>query len=96
MRDDFIITVRLSMSEYEEGGQSFLDCVHIARTLEGHKVDLLNLSDATLEQYWKTVTPNGTAKGVNTELSSKLKKLLNIPIGVIGRIGLVLAGRCLQ
>lgn len=82
---DFVIIVRLSMSEYEPGGQSFLDCIHIARTLEEHGVDMLNLSDATLEQYWKTVTPNGTAKGVNTELASKLRGLINIPIGVIGR-----------
>lgn len=83
---DFPIIVRMSMTEYEPGGQSLLDAIYIARTLRDAGVDLLNLSDASLEMYWRTVTPAGTAKGVNTELSAKLKQAADIPIGVVGRI----------
>lgn len=82
---DFPIIVRLSMSEYEPGGQSLLDAIYIGRKLEAAGVDMLNLSDGTLETYWRTVTPNGTPRGVNTELSAKMKAALNIPIGVNGR-----------
>lgn len=83
---DFLIIVRMSMTEYEPGGQSFLDAVYIARTLQAAGVDMLNLSDSSLEMYWRTVTPGGTAKGVNSELSGKLRQYVDIPIGVVGRI----------
>lgn len=83
--EDFPIIVRMSMTEFEPGGQSMMDAVYIARYLERAGVNLLNLSNGTLETYWKTVTPNGTPRGVNTELSQKLKETVKIPVGVIGR-----------
>lgn len=62
-----------------------LDAIYIARRLEKAGVSLLNLSNGTLETYWKTVTPNGTPRGVNTELSKQIKDAVSIPVGVIGR-----------
>ncbi len=82
---DYPIIVRMSMTEYEPGGQSLLDAIHIARTLRAAGVAMLNLSDATLEMYWRTVTPGGTPKGVNTDLSARLKQVVYMPIGVVGR-----------
>lgn len=82
---DFPIIVRLSMTEFEPGGQSMLDTIYIARTLQKAGVDLLNLSNGTLETYWKTVTPAGTPKGVNTALAGELRAAIDIPVGVIGR-----------
>jgi len=79
------IIVRMSMTEFEPGGQSMLDAIYLARTLEKAGVDLLNLSNGTLETYWKTVTPNGTPRGVNTQLCAQLKQAVHIPVGVIGR-----------
>lgn len=67
------------------GRQSMLDAIYIARRLEKAGVSLLNLSNGTLETYWKTVTPNGTPRGVNTELSKQIKDAVSIPVGVIGR-----------
>jgi len=82
---DFPIIVRLSMTEYEPGGQSLLDAIYIGKKLEAEGVDMLNLSDGTIETYWRTVTPNGTPRGVNTDLSQRMKAALNIPVGVNGR-----------
>lgn len=79
------VIVRMSMTELEPGGQSMLDAIYIARALEKAGVNLLNLSNGTLETYWKTVTPSGTPRGVNTELSAQLKQTVHIPVGVIGR-----------
>ena len=83
--EDYPIIVRMSMTEFEPGGQSMLDAIYIARRLEKAGVSLLNLSNGTLETYWKTVTPNGTPRGVNTELSKQIKDAVSIPVGVIGR-----------
>lgn len=82
---EFPIIVRLSMTEFEPGGQSMLDAIYIARTLQKAGVDMLNLSNGSLETYWKTVTPAGTPKGVNTALAGELRAAINIPVGVIGR-----------
>lgn len=83
--EDYPIIVRMSMTEFEPGGQSLLDGIYIARRLEQAGVSLLNLSNGSLETYWKTVTPNGTPRGVNTELSKQMKEAVHIPVGVIGR-----------
>ncbi len=83
--EDYPIIVRMSMTEFEPGGQSLLDGIYIARCLERAGVNLLNLSNGSLETYWKTVTPNGTPRGVNTELSKQIKEAVHIPVGVIGR-----------
>lgn len=82
---DFPIVVRMSMTEFEPGGQSLLDAIYIARRLERAGVSLLNLSNGSLETYWKTVTPSGTPRGVYTELAQQVKAAVDIPVGVIGR-----------
>ena len=81
--EDYPIIVRMSMTEFEPGGQSMLDAIYIARRLEKAGVSLLNLSNGTLETYWRTVTPNGTPRGVNTELSKQIKDAVSIPVGCI-------------
>ncbi len=83
--DDFPIVVRMSMTEFEPGGQSLLDAIYIARRLQRAGVSLLNLSNGSLETYWKTVTPSGTPRGVYTELAQQVKAAVDIPVGVIGR-----------
>lgn len=82
---DFPIVVRMSMTEFEPGGQSLLDAIYIARCLQRAGVSLLNLSNGSLETYWKTVTPNGTPRGVYTEPAQQVKAAVDIPVGVIGR-----------
>lgn len=84
--EDFPIIPRITMSEVEPGGQSLLDGIYIARKLEEAGVTMLNLTHGTLDTYWKTVTPSGTPKGVNTELSAAIKDAVHIPVGVIGRL----------
>lgn len=83
--EDFPIIVRMSMTESEPGGQSLLDAIYIAKAFENAGVNMLNLSNGTLDTYWKTVTPIGTPRGVNTELAEKVKATVNIPVGVNGR-----------
>ena len=83
--EDFPIIVRLSLTESEPGGQSLLDAVYIAKCLEKAGVSMLHFSNGSLETFWKTVTPSGTPKGVNTELSEKIKQVVQIPVGVVGR-----------
>ncbi len=83
--EDYPVIVRMSMTEFEPGGQSMLDAIYIARRLEQAGVSLLNLSNGSLETYWKTVTPNGTPRGVNTELAKQIRETVNIPVGVVGR-----------
>ena len=82
---EFPIIVRISMSELEPGGQSVLDGLYIAKRLEAAGVNMLHLSNATLETYWRTVTPNGAPKGINSELAEQFKQVLDIPVGVVGR-----------
>ena len=82
---DYPIIVRMSMTEIEPGGQSMMEAIHIARRLEQAGVNMLHLSNGTLETFWKTVTPDGTPQCVNSELSQVLKDAIHIPVGVIGR-----------
>ena len=82
---DFPIIVRMSVTDMEPGGQSIVEACYIAKRFEDAGVSMLNLSNGGLDNPWNTVAPAGTSKAFNADLAERIKKVVHIPVGVIGR-----------
>lgn len=83
---DFPIIVRMSACDEEPGGQSLTEGMYLARLFERAGASMIHLSDGSLDIPWKTTAPMGISQGFNSDYAAKIKSVLNIPLGVVGRI----------
>lgn len=83
---DFPIIVRMSASDEEPGGQSFPEGMELARMFEAAGASMLHLSDGCFDSPWNTTAPFGRAQGFNMERAARLRRMVHIPLGVVGRI----------
>ncbi|NYB75765.1 FAD-dependent oxidoreductase [Sedimentibacter hydroxybenzoicus DSM 7310] len=84
--EDFPISVRLSADECEEGGNTVYDTAYIARLLESASVDYIHFSNGTLYDVGTLLPPTGKPRALNAVYTDIIKKAVNIPIGIVGRI----------
>ena len=84
--EDFPISVRLSADECEEGGNNAYDTAFVARLLEKAGVDYIHFSNGTLYDSGTLLPPTGKPRALNAVYTDIIKKAVNIPIGVVGRI----------
>jgi len=97
---DFPIIFRMSADEYIEGGLTLEDNKKIAARLETAGVDALSISAGIYESppWYSRIFPTmGMPQGCNVRLAEEIKKVVNIPIIVAGKLGdPALANRVLQ
>ncbi len=84
--EDFPISVRLSADDLEEGGNTAFDNAFVARMLEDASVDYIHFSNGTLYDVGTLLPPTGKPAALNAVYTDIIKKAVNIPIGVVGRI----------
>jgi 2,4-dienoyl-CoA reductase-like NADH-dependent reductase (Old Yellow Enzyme family)/thioredoxin reductase len=87
---DFPIIVRLSGSEFIEGGLTIEDTKLIAQRLEAAGVDALSISAGIYESppwYTKIFPSIGAPMGCNVPFAAEIKKVVNIPVIVAGKLG---------
>jgi len=82
----FPIMVRLNGSDYLTGGITIEEAIKIAKRLEQAGVDAINVSAGTRESHEYQVPPRALPEGCNVYLSAAIKKEVNIPVSVAGRI----------
>lgn len=84
--DDFPIAVRLVGDEYIDGGLTPDDCIRIAKRFEEAGVDLIDVSAGVYETGFSIVSPMGMPLGCNLHLAEGIKREVNIPVSIAGRI----------
>ncbi len=84
---DFPIILRMSGDELAAGGQDIRQTQYIAPKLVEAGVDALHISSGLLyEMAWRIMPPTGTPLGLNTGFSEAVKKVVDVPVMVVGRI----------
>jgi len=84
---DFPIIMRISGDELVTGGQDIRQTQYIAPVLAEAGVDAFHISSGLLyEMSWRLMPPTGTPLGLNTGFSEAVKKVVDVPVMVVGRI----------
>lgn len=83
---EFLVTYRFSAYEYVEGGLTLAETKVFAQELERVGVDGLSVSAGTHQFAMMAVPPMGIQQGCLANLSREIKKVVNTPVMVAGRI----------
>ncbi len=84
---DFPVIVRLSGDELVAGGQDIRQTQYMAPILVEAGVSALEISSGAIhETAWRILPPTGTPFGLNVSYSEAIKKVVNVPVMVVGRI----------
>lgn len=82
----FIIDVRISGSEYTDGGLNLNDMIYVAKQLEKAGVDFLHVSGGTTIARGSSIPAPGTPMGSHAATAAEIKKYVSIPVATVGRI----------
>lgn len=84
---DFPIFLRISGDERVVGGNSLEDMLYLAPKFEAAGVNLLEISGGTQYEGMEHIIPSQNKSiGVNVHEASEIKKVVNIPVFVVGKI----------
>ncbi|OUN17645.1 NADH oxidase [Gemmiger sp. An87] len=83
---NFIIDVRISGSEYTDGGLNLNDMIYVAKQLEKAGVDFLHVSGGTTIARGSSIPAPGTPMGSHAATAAEIKKHVSIPVATVGRI----------
>lgn len=84
--DDFPLFCRLTGDEYASSGLTIVDAENIARILERAGADLIDVSAGGPDSPHKIVQPMTEPRGCLVHLAESIKKVVSIPVSVVGRI----------
>lgn len=80
------ISVRISGSNEEEGGLTIEDTCRMAKMFEEGGVDYFDVSNGTLLNVSTVLPPTGIPAAVNAEHARRIKEVVSVPVGTVGRI----------
>ena len=84
---DFPIVLRVSGSGREPGGNSLDEMLYLAPKFEAAGVDMLEVSGGVQYEGLQNILPSHSQKiGMNVYEASEIKKVVNIPVFVVGKI----------
>ncbi|MDD4089285.1 MAG: NADH:flavin oxidoreductase [Tissierellia bacterium] len=84
---NFPIIIRLSGEELVPGGRTIIETAYIANMLEKEGVDAIEVSAGTVpDSIYRVVPAIGTPLALNSDYSEAIKKVVNIPVLVVGNI----------
>ena len=84
--EDFPIGYRLSADEYIDGGVTLEETVPFAKKLEEAGVNLIDVSAGLYETTFIISQPMDIPLGCNVHLAEEIKRAVNIPVTIAGRI----------
>ena len=85
--EDFPIVMRISGDEYMPGGRTLRETQFIAPILAEAGVTAFHVSAGVYPHTsWHVMPPTGSPLGSNVALSAGLKKVVDVPVMVVGRI----------
>lgn len=83
---DMPIVFRISGDEYQDKGLTLTDVCAIAPHLVAAGVDLIDVSAGMYETAWMITQPMELPQGVLAPLAREVRKHVNVPVSVSGRI----------
>lgn len=96
--EDFPVSIRMGMKSYikgfhrpslfgdEEAGRSIEEACQIAKLLESYGYDMLNCNSGIYDSFYYAVAPAYMEKGYNIKLAREIKKYVEIPVFVAGKM----------
>ncbi len=83
---DYPISCRLCGDEFIKGGFDLSQSIRVAKMLEANGANALEISAGTHETGYIIAAPPYYSMGFLAPLSAAIKKEVNIPVGIVGRI----------
>ena len=95
---DFPVSIRMSMKTFMAGyrkstltgegevGRTIEEAVEIAKKFESYGIDMLNVNTGTYDTFYYCVGPYYMPKGYNIEFARQIKRAVNIPVFVAGKM----------
>jgi mycofactocin system FadH/OYE family oxidoreductase 2 len=86
--DDWVVGVRISLSDFVPGGLDIEDAVAVATTLEADgRIDYVNVTAAGYHNIWRAIEPSDTPDGYLVDLSAQVKAAVPaLPVFAVGGI----------
>jgi 2,4-dienoyl-CoA reductase-like NADH-dependent reductase (Old Yellow Enzyme family)/thioredoxin reductase len=85
--EDFPLTMRISAEEQVPGGRGLSETIYIARIFQEAGVQAFHVSSGVYPDLsWRVIPPTGTPYCINAEGAAAIKKALDVPVMVVGRI----------
>src|SRR5919198_1907247 len=86
--DDWVVGVRISLSDFLPGGLDVQDAVRAARELEAdHRIDYVNVTAAGYHNIFMAIQPADTPDGYLVDLTATVKAAVeNLPVFAVGGI----------
>lgn len=92
---DYPVIVRMSATDEQPGGQTIMEGMYIARRFEETGASMIHLSDGCFDIPYMTTGPIGMPQGFNADYAAKVRNVINIPLGLVGRINEAWVGEML-
>jgi len=83
---DLILSVRLNIDDFVEGGFGFPESLRVCQALEKAGVDIIHCSSGTYESGLKSVEPATYDEGWRVYLAKAVKQMVSIPVITGGMI----------
>ena len=96
---DFVVTIRLGLKAFMKGfneasfdgkdekGRDIEEAVEIAKLLESYGLDGLSVDTGVYDSFYYACPPGYVPAGFAIELAAQMKKEVNIPVMLCGRMG---------
>jgi 2-enoate reductase len=84
---DFPIIVKYGLTHYLEDGREISEGLEIARRLEAAGVEALHIDAGCYETIYWLIPPTTQPPGCLVDLAEKVKKVVNIPVISVGKLG---------
>src|SRR5262249_885552 len=85
--DDWVVGVRISLTDFIPGALDIADAVRVAQTLEGDgRIDYVNVTAAGYHNIFRAIEPSDAPDGYLVDLAAQLKAAVALPVFTVGGI----------
>jgi mycofactocin system FadH/OYE family oxidoreductase 2 len=84
---DWVVGVRISLTDFIPGALDVEDAIRVARELEqAGGVDYVNVTAAGYHNIWRAIEPSDEPDGYLVELTAQVKAAVSVPVFTVGGI----------
>lgn len=85
--DDWVVGVRISLTDFIPGALDVEDAIRVAQTLEADgRIDYVNVTAAGYHNIFKAIEPSDVPDGYLVDLTAELKAAVRLPVFTVGGI----------
>jgi mycofactocin system FadH/OYE family oxidoreductase 2 len=84
---DWVVGVRISLTDFVPGGLDVDDAIRVARELErAGGIDYVNVTAAGYHNIWRAIEPSDVPDGYLVDLTAQVKAAVSLPVFTVGGI----------